>query len=208
MRLDLSATTVVEAIDVRMFRSIAIQCRLGSGATTGVVEVKRAFSAFLNTPSSSFAVAVTLDLDGSAIVKIDVTDIAFLHLDVTTADAGAFVDMAHERSDPMVGYVFQQSINAKDAIVQTPIGVKESYRAFAMAAPAGAVSSAVFSVQQSIGDGYPLIAMDTPVALTLDGSTITEIETDKAGFIAPVCTTVQSELTADLYIYARHRVEG
>lgn len=207
MQLDLRSTKKVAVIDVQLHRSVAIQCRLGSGATTAVVEVKQAFSPYTDGHAVSLSTTTTLTLDGSVTTTIDTSNMAYLHLDVTTADADAFADMAYELTGEMIGQVVDRTIMGDYETAQGGIAVRNWHRAYAMAVPAGAVSSGVFTVQHSVGDGFPLLALDTPVALVLDSATISEIDTSKTSSIYAVCTTLQAGLLANLYVYQRERLE-
>lgn len=207
MHLDLSSTNPVGVIDVRGVRSLSIQSRLVSGATTAVVEVKQAFSPYLNTPSASLSTTTTLTLDGSAITQIDVTNIGYIHLEVTTADAGAAAEIAYKTTGQVFGEVFVVSLNGDYEVAQNVLVSRGYSMAYMLADPVGSVSTGAFRIQRALDEGFTPVDHSPSVTLSLDGSTVTSVDVSSSPLIVPVCTTAQSGLRGDLYVYARRAVE-
>jgi len=63
-------------------------------------------------------------------------------------------------------------------------------------------------MKQSIADGFTPVSFAPAASLTLDGSTITEIDTSPSGLLYAACTTAQSGLRAGVFVYLRDEVES
>lgn len=203
MIIDLSTIGIKDAIDVQKFRRVSIQTNPALGdATTAVVEIKRAFSLDFRTPSTSFSTAQTIVLDGSEILEIDVTDTAFLHVVVTTAQADRSVDIEHTRSGVMDGFAFVNRVDVSVAGSCAKIPHNESRKAMVLASPVS-VNSSTLEVKRSLDPYYQSVAFSPTAALTIDGATITEIDTTNSRVLDVVVGTAQSGQIVDLYFYIR-----
>lgn len=207
MLVDLTAPGSKYPIDCTRHRSLRLQCRPVDGnPSTGVVEVKRAFSGDLSTPSVSMPTTTTLTLDGSAVTDVDVTDVAWVHVAVTTAESSVSVDVTHALGGPMSGSVRVVDIDADAVDVRGVIGSDGAYRASILVQNHEAVSTGVFDLRHALEADYPVVAFSPSVALTLDGSTVTAANVDTAGVLAFNCTTAQIGLRARAYVYLRGEV--
>lgn len=208
MIADLSYPGVKSAIDVTRSRTLYIQCRRGEGdPTTAVVEAKRALAATANTPAVSLPTKTTLTLDGSAITEIDVTDVAWIHLDATTAQSGVRVDIEWWVTGSVVGSVVSQQITLDANGTRARFGAQGVAFASACIAPHNTVTTATVDVRRSFGDGFPVIAMSPPTPIPVDNTEFTDFLAGSASVIHIVCTDPQSGLGATLYLYTRQEVE-
>lgn len=206
MRIDLDTVGVKGAMSVERVRRVLIQCVPVDGSpSTAVVEVKRAFSP--SSPSASFSSTQTLTLDGSAITAIDVTDTAWIHLVCTTAESGIRVNVEIETRGSVDGMAFEDTYDLADTGPRGTVDVSRRRRAFVMLR-GDESNSAVLEIKKRIGTGTNALSFSSAVTPTIDGSTITEIDTDEPGFLVPVCTTSQSEQRARVWWYVRDEVES
>ena len=206
MILELDTTGPKAAIDVTRVRTIRLQCQPGNGnPSSAVVEVKRAFSSRFDSPRVSMPTTTTLTLDGSAITEVDVTDVAWVQLDCTTAQA-VTVNVEWATGGEVNGSVVELQVNGDYATASQPITA--SRKAFVVASPNVAVTSGVFEMKQSIADGFTPVSFAPAASLTLDGSTIAEIDTSPSGLLYAACTTAQSGLRASVFVYLRDEVES
>lgn len=207
MRIDLAKQGFKAPVDVQTRQRISIQCRAADGDPTGaVVEVRRAFAGEGNSPRVAFGTVQTLDVSGDTITTIDVTDTAWLHLVVTTAKAGASIDMEYELSGHVDGRAFTSRAYLDAPGVRGTVGASMSHKAFVLAAPMGAVTTGAVEIKGSIGSpgsGYKALSFSPAATLTLDGSTITEIAAGPVGVLSAVCTAAQIGLAVDLHWYTR-----
>lgn len=206
MAHDLSMPVVVEVIDVRRYQRAEIQCRLAGAASTAVVEVKQSMSPFVGGKAVSLPTTTTLTLNGSATTRIDTTDIAYLHIEVTTEDSGKAFELEYQRTRPMVGDVIERTLRADATISDGAFGAGSNIKAFILAQGDDS-ATAVFEVKRAIGIGYPLLSLSPAVTVALDGSTITEVDMSGGGFFEFDCTTTQADYTAHLMIYMRGEVD-
>lgn len=203
MTIDLSIGGVKFVEDVTTKRRVLIQAKSAIGnPTTAVLEVKRAFSSRLDSPSVSFASTQTVTLDGSAILEIDVTDTAWLHFDVTTAQAGTKVEIAVEKYGDMEGYAFSERINLAVTGTQSIFSVQTGFKSFVLAEP-HLSNTAAIEIMRSIDESYTDIPFIPAVNLSIDGATITEIDTSAATVLVSDCGTAQSGQRANMYWYVR-----
>lgn len=204
MNIDLSTATAKYAIDCTRWRTLKFQCRPASGsADTGVVEIKRAFSVDLSTPSVSLPSTTTLTLDGTAITEIDVTDVAWVHIVCTTLDAGVTVDVEHALSGAMGGSVQMLEVNGDYTGSRGFLSTGGAYKAIVLAAPREAVSTGVFELKRALAPDFGAVAFSPAATLTVDGATVHEYEINDAGVIYANCTTAQTGLRVTLYVYLR-----
>lgn len=206
MAHDLSIPAVVEVIDVRRYQRAEIQCRLAGAASTAVVEVKRSMSPFAGGMAVSLPTTTTLTLNGSVSTRIDTTNIAYLHIEVTTEDSGKAFELEYQRTRPMVGDVIERTLRADDPISAGGFGAGSNIKGFILAQGDDSASKAVFEVKRAIGIGYPLLSLSPAVTVVLDGSTITEVDMSGGGFFEFDCTTTQADYTTHLMVYVREEV--
>ena len=202
MNYDLSNAVTLLAIDCRNYQTLSIQCRPALGEpTTAVVEAKRAWGPSPTDPAVSFATAATLTLDGSAITEIDTTDTAWVHLVVTTAQAGVSFDMDFTTTGDMRGDVVEQRIDL--TATGSRAFMAAGRYASMIAVPEDAVTTGAAEIKQAVASSYPLVSFSPSATLTLDGATVLEIDTPSAGALLVDCTTAQAGLHASLYAYIR-----
>lgn len=207
MNYDISNAVTLLAIDCRNYQTLSIQCRPALGEpTTAVVEAKRAWGPSPTDPAVSFATAATLTLDGSAITEIDTTNTAWVHIVVTTAQAGVSFDMDFTTTGDMRGDVVEQRIDLTAAGSRSFIAAGRA--ASMIVVPEGAVSTGALEIKQAVASTYPTVAFATAATLTLDGATVREIDTPSAGALIVDCTTAQAGLYAQLYAYIREEADS
>lgn len=205
MIVDLSKAVYVASIDTRRWRTLDIQCAPAEGeATTAVVEVFRAFDENPNTPRVSFGSPVTLTLDGSAIDEVDVTDAGWVHVVVTTAQAGVSVDMEIRQRGGMSGETLvTRAKTDSTGVVNAPLSVQDAMKAFVLAHPDSSNTSAI-EIKHALRADMAPISFSPAASLTIDGSTVTEIDTDSTGYLWPFVGTAQANHSVDLYWYVRN----
>ena len=205
MSYDLTYAGPVAAIDTENYRTLRIQCRAGAGdPSSAVVEVKRAWSPRFDSPAVSFASPQTLNLDGTAITEIDVTDIGWVHIVVTTVESGASFDFEYALDGPMNGRTYQIPINMDAPGLRG--FVAGGYKAIAVGSAREAVTTGVLELKQAMGASYNAVSFSPAATVTLDGTTVTDVSASPGGVIHAACTTAQSGLGADLFIYVRDEV--
>ncbi len=208
VRTDLSSPGYLYSINVERVRRVSIQAGpVGSVASSAVVEVKRAFNG-VNSPSVSFASTQTIDLDGSSILEIDVTDTAWLHIVCTTAESGKSVQIETETSGVMQGTVMWQSVDLDTVGVKSLANTSTAYKAFMLVDPQQTNSTATLEVKRRVDRGLEAISFASPASLTFDSATITEIDADGSGELVAVCGAVQAGQVAMLWWYLRGEVAG
>ena len=205
MSYDLTYAGPVAVIDTENYRTLRIQCRAGAGdPSSAVVEVKRAWSPRFDSPAVSFATTETLTLNGTAITEIDVTDIGWVHIVVTTAVSGASFDFEYALDGPMSGQSYELPINMDAAGLRG--FVAGGYKVVAVASAREVVTTGVLELKQAMGASYNAVSFSPAASMTLDGSTVTSASASPGGLIYAACTTAQSGLGADLFIYVRDEV--
>lgn len=195
------------AIDVQGVRRISLQAMPTGGApSSAVLEVKRAFGD--QSPSVSFSTAQTITLDGTAITEIDVTDTAWLHLVCTTAESGISVDLEYTTGGPMRGQAYIVDLDATETGVRGTLDVSGSSRAFVLAEAHGDTNSSAFEIKRAAAPGFNAVSFSSAVNLTIDGSTITEIDTLQTATLLAVCGTSQASQRLSLWVYRRDELPG
>lgn len=208
VRADLDNQGYLYSINVERSRRVSIQAGpIGSIASSAVVEVKRAFGG-VNSPSVSFATTQTIDLDGSSILEIDVTDTAWLHIVCTTAESGKSVQIETETSGVMQGTVMWESVDLDTVGVKSLANTSTAYKAFVLVDPQQTNSTATLEVKRRVDHGLEAISFASPASLTLDSATITEIDADGSGELVAVCGAVQAGQVVTLWWYLRGEVPG
>ena len=152
----------------------------------------------------SFATTQTLTLDGTAITEIDVTDIGWVHIVVTTAVSGASFDFEYALDGPMSGQSYELPINMDAAGLRG--FVAGGYKVVAVASARDAVTTGVLELKQAMGASYNAVSFSPAASMTLDGSTVTSASASPGGLIYAACTTAQAGLGADLFAYVRQEV--
>lgn len=205
MIVDMNTVGFKFAIDVQRVRKVYIQARAADGdATAGVIQVKRAFDGQGNTPRLPFGSVLTVDMDGSTILEVDTDDEAYLHFEVTTAVAGTTIEIGTLKSGTMKGYASSIEIDTEHIGVRGKLEIGGSKKAFMLAEASVAQSSAVVQMKKSIADNFPLVSFSPTAVLTLDGSTIIEVDSMPAGTIYADCTTLQSLMSVRVWFYIRN----
>ena len=205
MIVDLDTVGLKGAIDVQSVRRISLQAMPTRGAaSSAVLEIKRSFGA--QSPSASFTTTQTITLDGTAITEIDVTDTAWLHLVCTTAESGIRVEVEYTTSGPMQGQAFIVDLDATETGVRGTIDAAGSYKTFVLAEAHGDTNSSAFEIKRAVQSGYEAVSFSPAVNLTIDGATITEIDTARTGDLVAVCGTSQASQRLSLWVYRRGEV--
>lgn len=203
MRFDLDAIGNKGGVDVSRVRRISIQCLpIGDALSSAVVEVKRAFSDA--SPSVSFATTQTLDLNGSSITTIDVTDTAWIHFVCTTAEAGTAIGLEYDTYGSVNGEAVSEQYDLDNVGVRGTLGVSKRNRAFVLVEPR-ATNTAVLELKRSLG--LSAVSFSPAINTTIDGATITEVDTTDTKLLVPVCTTAQSGQGVTVWAYIRDEVD-
>jgi len=182
------------AIDCTQSRTLHIQCRPGTGAVgSAVVTVKEAFSGSLGEPAYALKTPETLDLTGATITVLDVADVAFVVLEVTTEQSGGSIDIGWELTGSVAGVLIPFTLDADDETVQVVFPTTGASDMKIAAVPAAAITTAVYAIKQSVGD-LPPVALDPAAGLDINGTTYTTLADPPPTRISLECTTAQSGL--------------
>jgi hypothetical protein len=204
MIIDLKSVGFVHAEDVQSFRRVKIQAKPANGnPDTAVIEVKRAFDSRADSPRASFSTTKTITLDGSSILEIDVTDTAWLHLEITTAQADRSVEIEIIKSAPMRGISFSSVVDVAAVGVRDSIKANQASKAFVLARPIASNTSAI-EIKHSVDESFEPVSFASAANLTIDGSTITEISTNPMGWLHADCGTLQADQRVELFWYLRN----
>lgn len=209
MRVDLNVIGPKIALDVTNVRTLYLQSRPIAGGSTGVVEVRRAWASAFDSPSVAFSPAATITNDGSAILTIDVTDTAWVHLVVTTAESGGVLDITHHTQGRVEGRVERLVVNGDAVGVRGFVSTQGAFAVSLIAEPEGeAVAAGAFEMRRAVAAGLDAVAYSPAETLTIDRSTVQDLDTDDAGVLYAVCTTAQLGLGVDIYLYLRDAVHA
>lgn len=206
---DLTDTIRILTIDCQRYRTLRIQTRYGNGIpSTAVVEAKRAMSPSHGDPALSFDTPVTIALDES-VTLIDVTDEAYVALEVTTAEAGISVQIDHGLAEPIRGQVIEAGYSCANArIAPVMIDTREAGKGFVLHRPAEALTTAqvVYKQSEEPGGDKPRDTLLSGSGATLDGSGIDSLDLTEAGYLHFEVTNGQNPSRFDVWIYLRERV--
>jgi len=206
MRIDLDTLGVKMPLNVERVRRVFVQVEsIGDSASTAVLEVKRAFGD--QSPSASFSTVQTVDLTGASVLEIDVVDTGWLHFVCTTAEAGVAVEIGTMEVGSMTGWTMREMITVDAEGVRSAINAQAAYKSMVLAEPLATNTSAV-EIRHAIDPAFQAVAFNVAADLTIDGATITSIETDNAAYLMPVCETSQAGQSLVLWWYLRSEVMG
>ena len=204
MMIDCTYATEQGRVDVSNARTLSVFITPASAeASTAVVEVVRAFDADPGSPTVSFATVQNPDLDGSAILDIDVTDAAFVAFVVTTAEAGVLLEVGYKTSGRMSGWFGSaRGVSLDKATEIQNIGVPDDgYKSFLIARGTATTSTAVVRLDRGIGSGARTSPLSPSATLTVDGATVTGAVVEAADRLALVTTTADAGESMDLWWY-------
>lgn len=208
VKIDLSTIGPKYAINVVETSTLLFQSTPISGGGSAVVEIRRSMGPE-DMPSFSFPVAQTITLDGSGIKVIDVTDTPWVHVVVTTAEAGGSVDMTHSLRGGVEGVVEQMMVNLDATGPRGFVSTHEAYMALVTATPVGeAVGVGALEMRAGLAPGSQAVAYTPAETLTLDGQTVNDIVVNNAGVLYAICTTAQPGLSVVIDLYLRGPVHA
>ena len=204
--IDMGKATRQMVVDTRQWKRCTFQARPIVGTpSTGVVSIKSAIDP--DGELVALASGGTLTADGSALDPIDTTDIAYIVLEVTTAESGVVIGVESSRSGRMDGDVVQwRSVPIDDAVQVGTLDVSDSYKAVFQVVPHGATGSAVVQIKRSVSLGFPAIDNSPADQLTLSPGSTVSVDVQDVGAIYPTVTTAGSSgQVVDILAY--HRAE-
>jgi len=131
-----------------------------------------------------------------------VTDTAWVHVVVTTAESGLFVDVEYETTGSVDGEYLTTRADLSVLGSKGLAPTSRFERAFVVGSGTES-NSAVAEVKRLVDPGGPAVSFATAETLTIDGSTVNEIDTEDTPYIGVYCTTAQSDQIAQLHWYFR-----
>lgn len=203
MNIDLSYVGSQQPIDVRGVECLSLQVWDGIGDSTGaVVEAEQSFDFTTNAPRAPIVGVSTLDLTGSSTLDIDVTNMAWVHIVVTTAVSGVSINVDMKTSGSVFGQVVELDTDLDFVGARGLIDVEQFTRCYLMVDPVSPVTTGAIEIKKAIGNATPVSAVPSAVP-TIDGSTITEIQTENASILSIDCTTAQTGQMVRVWAYIR-----
>jgi hypothetical protein len=166
--------------------------------SSAVLEVRRSFG-LSNAPAVAYAVAKTITLDGSVELDIDVEDTPYLCLWVTTAEAGAMVDVFVEMIGDLKYLEHTSTIDLSTAgakgLINLPPELSVGSVVFQPHQPITTAEVGIYEHSCGISEGMVMVA-DSP----LDES-VTTLDVQGVAQVSAHCTTIQAGLKVDLWAY-------